>query len=89
MPKRVQEVGLAFKFLKYGMLFTIASLLFIILDPAVSSLLSIGAEQTTTQTAANGHTYLTQAWTYLPVFTGMLALVMIIAGAVGESGGPA
>lgn len=89
MSERVHTAGLAFKLLSYGMLFAMASLLFIILDPAVTELLAAGASTTSSTQAANGHSYLSSAWTYLPVFTAMLAVIMIIAGAVGESRGPA
>jgi hypothetical protein len=71
------------------MLFTIASLLFIVFDPVVGPLLAAGADMTTSTQASNGHTYLQQTWNNLPVFTGLLAVIMILAGAVGESRGPA
>jgi len=81
----VYQVGLAFRLVKFGLIFIVAAMLLVVLNPAFDAVMSNAAAHTSTQAAENGQSYVQDAWDAAPWIAAILGMVQLVAGAVAES----
>lgn len=79
--------GMGYRLILFGGTFVIFSLLYAVLDTPFSDVISTADAHSTTNASSTGISYISQAWTWAPFWAAVLGLMMILIGAVVESGG--
>lgn len=82
---RVGRAGLANRLLMFGGTLVAGALLLAILQSPFNTLLDEAAAISTVEAAATGRAWTRQMFNWLPLWIGLLGIVMLISGAVYES----
>jgi hypothetical protein len=82
---RDDDRGLANRLIIFGGFLIVTALLTLTLGPAFNDVTNQTADLASTSQGQEGLSYVSTAWTYAPLVTTMLAIVMLVAGALVES----
>jgi hypothetical protein len=82
------KASLAFKNVLFFGTWILGSILWILFDPMVEKMRTQSSSMSRSQYSAQGLEWIGQAWDWMPLWVGLLALIFIMASANAESRRP-
>jgi hypothetical protein len=84
---RATERALAYRLGIWGATFVMVALMLAVLNPVKADVASTASNMTDSSQASTGLDYTQAAWDMIPVLTGLLGMVMLLAGVAVEATG--
>lgn len=76
--------ALAFSLVRFGLIWVVGGLLFVVLDPLMTDIFASYGTLTSTSAASEGQGYIETAWEFAPFVIALIGLLQILAAATLE-----